>query len=190
MKLPFLLLGLVGAGSQKISSAVRFPSFVAHDLNGRQVVVPRDAPTELTLVVVAFQRWHQADVDRWLRSAAPLLAQHPELDYLELPVLRRFNRVTRWWIDQGMRSGIPGQDQRARVVTLYTDKQAFRKRAGIAGEEAIHLFLIQRDGEILWRERGGVTPVALATLERAIRIHAGSDSQEASSAAWPASSGD
>jgi hypothetical protein len=148
--------------------AAVFPTYVAEDLNGRELAVPRDAHSDLTLVVVAFQRWQQRDIDAWLDRTAPLFERQPDLDYLELPVLKRFNRLTRWWIDRGMRSGIPQTEKRARVVTIYTDKKVFRELAGIDSEDEIHLFLVKRNGEILWRERGPVTADGVSGLESAV----------------------
>ena len=53
-------------GSQ---TAARFPAVRGRSLLGLEVELPRDFPAELTLAVVAFQRWHQDRVDRWIARA-------------------------------------------------------------------------------------------------------------------------
>ena len=146
-----------------------FPTYVAQDLDGRTVAVPGDAHSELTLVVVAFQRWQQRDVDGWLSRTQPLFADHPNLDYLELPVIRRMTRPMRWFIDSGMRRGIPDPSKRARVVTLYLDKEEFRSRTNIDREDQVHLFLVRSgSGEILWRQSGPVSDSGIEGLSRAL----------------------
>lgn len=158
---------VVEAGESDRSSV--FPTYISHDLNGRKVAVPGDAHSELTLIVVAFQRRQQLDVDGWLERAKPIFASHPGLDYLELPVLRRFNRVSRWFIDNGMRRGIPDEGKRARVITLYLDKEEFRRLTDIEREDDIHLFLVRRSsGEVLWRGHGPVTASAIDDLASAV----------------------
>ena len=47
----------------------RFPGVRGRTLLGREVALPRDLPADRTLVVLAFQRWHQARVDGWIARA-------------------------------------------------------------------------------------------------------------------------
>jgi hypothetical protein len=39
-------------------------------------------------------------------------------------------------------------------VTLYIDKEPFKKALGIPNEKNIWLFLCDRDGQVLWRTSG------------------------------------
>jgi hypothetical protein len=93
------------------------------------------------------------------------------LDYLELPVLRRYNSLIRGFIDRGMRSGIRDPHTRARVVTLYLDKQQFRRELAIPDENSIYVYLVRRaDRAILWQHRGEVTPTTLAELRQTLGL--------------------
>jgi hypothetical protein len=60
----------------------------------------------------------------------------------------------RFMIDGGMRAGIPDRSVRERTITLYTNKPLFEKHLNIKSEDTIYLFLIRKDGEILWRSEG------------------------------------
>ncbi len=55
------------------------------------------------------------------------------------------NPVARWFINTGMRS---------KTITLYLDKGPFRKALGIPGEDTITILLLNKKGEIVWREEG------------------------------------
>lgn len=79
------------------------------------------------------------------------------------------NFVYRRFIDSGMRAGIPSKETRGRTITLYIDKEFFKGTLDIVTEETIYLFLIDTDGEIIWREDGGLTDEKAGLLERAIR---------------------
>ena len=57
-------------------------------------------------------------------------------------------------IDGGMRAGIPDRSVRERTITLYTNKPLFEELLNINSEDTIYLFLIRRNGEILWRSEG------------------------------------
>jgi hypothetical protein len=43
---------------------------------------------------------------------------------------------------------------RARTITLYIDKDEFTKALAIPTEDTIYLFLVDCDGNILWRDTG------------------------------------
>ena len=60
----------------------------------------------------------------------------------------------RFMIDGGMRAGIPDRSVRERTITLYTNKPLFEKNLNIKSEDTIYLFLIRKNGEILWRSEG------------------------------------
>jgi hypothetical protein len=143
-----------------------FPQYRAKDLNGRTVTAPADGESSHVLVLVAFKRHQQQLIDRWLEQVKPMLDQRT-LDFLELPVIREMNPVSRWFIDRGMRGGIRDPHTRARVVTLFTDKNAFRRALSIPDEESIYVYLVRReDRAILWRTRGGVSDDHLTALSR------------------------
>jgi hypothetical protein len=53
-----------------------------------------------------------------------------------------------------MRMGIPNKKAREVTITLYLDKQAFRKALDMPDEERIYVLLVNRKGEVLWRIEG------------------------------------
>jgi hypothetical protein len=72
-------------------------------------------------------------------------------------------------IDRGMRRGIPSKDKRARVITLYVDKDAFKTALNLpTSEDTIYILLVDRRGRVLWRGEGSYSDVTAASLRRAI----------------------
>ena len=138
------------------------------NLNKEEKVIPRDLDGELNVVIVAYQQWHQRLVNSWVPLLQEFEAKHPDFEYYELPTIRRMNFVYRRFIDGGMRAGIPSTETRCRTITLYIDKKPFNDKLGISSEDDIHIFLIRRDGEILWRGEGPVTEELASSLEEAI----------------------
>ncbi len=131
-----------------------FPQLQAANLEKRSMSLPGDFEGTRNLLLVAFQREQQAQVDTWLREMKRFEEVDPGFRYYELPTIQRPNRLLRWIIDTGMRRGIPDPKARARTITLYIDKAPFLRALGITDETQIHCFLVDRTGRVLWHTEG------------------------------------
>lgn len=132
----------------------RFPQLQASDLQKRSLNLPGDFEGSRNLLLVAFQREQQSQVDTWLREMKRFEEVDPGFRYYELPTIQSPNRLLRWIIDTGMRRGIPDPKARARTITLYIEKAPFLKALGITDEKRIYCFLVDRTGQVLWRTEG------------------------------------
>jgi hypothetical protein len=177
MKRPTLLpLVLLGAGLSSASSAQApanstFPAVTAQDLNKREVHLPSGLGGRLNLVLIAFLQKQQKDVDTWLPSLPALTERHPSFAYYELPVISRMNPFVRWFINNGMRGGIPDRNQRGRTITLYLDKKPFREALGIPSEDTIYAFLLNQSGEVVWRAERTADEKKLRSLQEYLNAH-------------------
>ena len=138
----------------KAQKILEFPRVTGTNLKRQKYSLPNDFEGELNLVLVAFLREQQLMVNTWLPTADLLEKIHPELRYYELPTISRLNLFARWFINTGMRSGIKDPKSRQRTITLYLDKKPFRKAMGIPDEENIYIFLVDKQGRIVWRSEG------------------------------------
>ena len=134
--------------------SLRFPDIEGKALTGDDFEVPGDLGSRHNLILVAFLREQQEDVDTWIPKAEKMEEADSSFAFYEFPVLPEMNRVTRWFIYQGMRSGITSEDARARTVTFHLDKEKFRQHLGIESEEYISVFLVDSEGTLLWRTVG------------------------------------
>ena len=146
----------------------RFPTLTGRDLDGKEVVIPRDLPGEARLLIVAFQRWHQLVVQGWSGVLADLGATYPGLEVWEVPTLSSGYRPVRAFIDGGMRAGIPDPDTRRHTLTVYTGLRDLQRRLGLADFQDIHLYLLDRDGRVAWSGSGGLDDEQVAGLVRAL----------------------
>lgn len=145
-----------------------------------QAGVPTDAGTTLAgddvtfaglvgsgtaVVLISFERDQTED----------MLAAFPALErlasgstrYAVAPVLPRGIRAMGGLIDRGIRKRVPVASRQARTATFYLDKEAFRAALGIAHEDELAL-LIVRDGAVVWRGEGPVTPGREAEVAAAL----------------------
>ncbi len=148
-----------------------FPSVKGSNLSRKTFNLPQDFAGSLNLLFIAFLQIHQRDVDTWVPTAEELTAVYPQLRYYELPVIRSMNFFSRSFIDGGMRMGIADKSVHDITITLYLDKQPFRNALKITRESEISVMLVDRQGDIYWRETGPFTPEKGATLEKALAAH-------------------
>ena len=146
-----------------------FPSLTSSNLNGQEVSMPGGLAGERSnLVLVAFLQEQQKDVDTWLKPLPAIQQAHPWFRYFELPTIKRMNGLVRFFINNGMKGGIPDKQQRERTITLYIDKEPFKKALGIVSESTIYAFLIDKSGKVLWRQEGLFTEAKGKSLEAAL----------------------
>jgi len=164
-----LLPGCIGAGT---NSALRpvpagFPEVTGIDLEGREIRLPTELGGSPRIVVVAFERRQQADVDTWIRASEPLLRKRPAARLYEVPVIGSSSAPFRLWVNNGMRAGIPDEAARRRTVTVYTDRDGFLSTVG-ARPESITAFLLDDRGRIAWRADGPADEQKVSELAAAI----------------------
>ena len=147
---------------------MRFPTVKGSNLAGKEFTLPADFEGELNVVALAFQMWHQNEVNTWMPLFEQMEHQVPGLRAYELPVLRSMNRVSQWMIDQGMRGGIPDLATRSRTITLYTDKDRFRQALDLSSEDHITILLVDRRGEVMFRTQGAYRPDTAKELAGAV----------------------
>jgi hypothetical protein len=139
------------------SPKTHFPLVSGYNLNRQEFQFPRDFGGDLNLVIVPFQQYQQNTVNTWIPFAQEVEATFPGFIYYELPTIYEMSAVGRTFLNEGMRAGIPDETARERTITLYLNKQNFRSALDIPNENDIHLFLVDRDGAILWRTEGTYT---------------------------------
>jgi len=146
-----------------------FPDVSGSNLEGKSRRLPNDFEGDLNVVIIAFRREHTDMIESWLNSLAQMIGKNTKLGFYELPVLSRAYSPFRWWIDGGMRAGIVDDEARERTVTVYTNKRDFKRRLEIPNEETIYIFLVRRNGTILWQDKGRLTEAKFQKLQNAVQ---------------------
>jgi hypothetical protein len=164
--IPLFAVVLAGEAS---ATGFTFPPVEASNLEGRELSLPGQLEGNLNLVLIAFQRQQQQMVETWFPAAERFERLYSGFRYYELPTISRRNPLTRWFIHQGMRGGIPDRAARERTITLYLDKSPFREALGLPHEDTVYAVLIDRNGRVLWRASGEFDPEERESLDKAIQ---------------------
>ncbi len=151
------------------SDKVHFPTVSGFNLERQEFEFPRDFDGELNLLFVPFLQQQQLVVNTWIPYAQELEASTPGVVYYELPTINKMPMLSRTFVNEGMRAGIPDQKSRQRTVTLYIDTQNFMQATGIPSKDDVHILLVNRNGDILWRTTGNFDQSKGEELVKAIQ---------------------
>ena len=152
----------------------RLPSVKGEALSRTAVRFPEDTAGAPAILMVAYRRGTQADVDRW---TAFLQERAPRTVRYEVPTIANILwRPMAGWIDSGMRGGVP-QEAWSSVVTLYQDAPKLRDFLGDYGGTTTHVVLLDREGNVAWFNAGGFSERAGASLLEALQALSGEASK-------------
>lgn len=146
-----------------------FPEIKAVNLEGTEFNLPQDFKGKLNILVIAFKREQQIDVNTWIDETKSLLSKYPSLAFYEIPTIEPLNMFKRFIINNGMRGGIPNKSQREETITLYLDKPSFKQALGINTEDDIFVALVKPDGTLVWTATGIASGKKLNSLESLVK---------------------
>jgi hypothetical protein len=141
------------------------PPIVTTDLNKTPIVWPRDFMAERTVLIVAFTGNQQGAIDRWVAGLG--LKAPGAVPWYEVPMINDPGSLGRWFINRGMRGGIPDSTDRAHVVTVYGDKREMMQRMGLP-DQGVHVLVVDREGRIVLRESGEFSDAGKAKITTAL----------------------
>ncbi len=145
-----------------------FPKIEGSNLEGRKYKLPQDLDGKLNVVIMPFLREQQELVDQWVFFLMDLFQKKPELRFYEIPTLQARDKYFQMAVDEAMRAGIPDKSARERTITIYTNRDEFLPKLNIEGLEIIQIFLLNKDGQILWRSEGEFTKQKGIELKKTI----------------------
>jgi hypothetical protein len=134
-----------------------FPKIEVRDLQGTDLILPRDFAGKWNLVIVAFRRGQQRLVDSWVPHLEAHALGDPEFRFYELPAF-----------DGGMAAAIKNPVILQRTLTTYGDLGRVTQALSITSRSTISLFLVNRDGQVHWETEGGYRESAFTDLERVL----------------------
>jgi len=150
--------------AQEATPMPTFPTVTGRNIDGESYTLPADFAGDYNLVLLAYTQQQQTAVNTWIPALREAEANTPGLAVYELPTLPRMNWFMRAQTDYWMSTGISDPVARATTITLYTDLSAMLAPLGVTNRNEIDLFLVDRDGNIYWHERGTYTAEKLADL--------------------------
>jgi hypothetical protein len=134
---------------------LRFPTISGDNLPGEAFNLPTDFAGERTLVIVPFDEEQQVNAATWLPLAKEIAASNPDFAYYNVPVFPGMAAPVRAFIRAGMNFTIGDADLRALTITVFLDdRDVFLAALDVPNPDSMQVFLLNKDGEVLWRGAG------------------------------------
>ena len=149
-------LVLAFAGPNESTLMGRLPTLNAKRLNQQPIALPQGLPAGRTLALVAFERGHRGEVESWIKGMQ--LRENDSIAWLKMPVLDDpGSESARNAIENRILARHSALVDRARLVPVFTNRDAFIRAAGMTGADHAWVLVIGRDGQVLARVEGEYT---------------------------------
>ncbi len=140
------------------AGCLRFPAITGETLTGEQLALPEDFGGRFALVTVPFDREQQVMANGWLPFARELAEQTSGLTFYSVAIFPDMAAPMRAFIRLGMNAVIPADIHAVTLTAFLQDRQTFLDALAVPNVSAIQVFLINADGDVLWRGQGEFTP--------------------------------
>ena len=169
-----ILPGAFALQNSEQSKPVIFPAITSYSLDKAKVNLPGELAGQVNLLLISFEPEQQKNVDTWMTLAQALQHTNFNFRWYRLPVAERENFIFRWWENSSMRSEETDPETWPWIVPLYVNKDEFRKALQIPNEREIVALLVDKQGHVLWRASGALTPINRTSLTSALAAATGS----------------
>lgn len=173
--LPFIascaLLGAnsITASAQNTSATPAvFPNITTYNLDKVKFNLPSDFSAQFNLLLISFQPEQQTQIETWMPVAQALQHTNFNLRWYRMPVSASENILFRWWDNSSMRSDETDPETYRWIVPLYVNVNNFRRSLQIPTTRQITVLLVDKQGRVLWRAEGPMTPEGRASLRAAV----------------------
>ncbi len=158
------LLATTPSGDQTINPLPRpnqllFPTVIAKTLANRAIEFPSQIRGQVGLLFVAFEQNAQQQINSWLTPLISNYLESNDVAYYEIPMISGTYKMAADFIDGGMRRGVP-KNLHDRTATYYGPRDAFCNALNITDRSKAYLFVLDREGNIVFRAMGMATEQA------------------------------
>lgn len=146
----------------------QLPMFMAQTLAQRPMTVPQDLPSERTLALITFSRTQKEHAEAWIEGMN--LRHDPSVTWLRMPVVNDPGTAQgRDEVQSRLLVRYPLDDERARMLPVFTDRENFVRSAGLRGTDQVVALIVNRRGEVLARAEGRFEPGKAASLRATLQ---------------------
>ena len=165
-----LAFALAFAAPNEASVMGQLPTVMAQTLLRTPVAVPEGLPSERTLALITFKRGQHAEAESWINGLD--LRNDPSITWMRMPVLNDPGTLTgRSAVEQKLLSHYPADNERARMVPVFTDRASFVRAAGLNGTDQAYAVVINRQGDVLARAEGQFDVAKAEALRENLKQH-------------------
>ena len=165
-----LALTLAVVTPNETSVMGRLPALVANRLDHKQtpVSLPAGLPAGRTLALVAFRHDQNAELESWINGLQ--LRKDKSISWVRMPVINDTgNPAHRTAVETRLLSRYPSEAERASLLPVFTDRDAFVRATGVTGTDQAVVLILDRNGQVLARAQGMSDPDKAEALLETLR---------------------
>jgi hypothetical protein len=163
-----LILPLLSLPLAAIEVGETLPPLKGEFLTGRVAVLPAAAQGKPALLALGFTYKSRFAVEEWVKNFRAAFDNEPRVTFFEVPMLGGMATMGKWFIDSGMRRGTPKADHE-HVITVYGGASDWKKKADFQAPDAAYLFLIDKNGKVVWKHIGPFAQAPFAELSAKLK---------------------
>lgn len=150
-----LAISLAVVAPRETSLMGRLPSLVAHRLDRGQSAVnlPAGLPAARTLALIGFRHSQDPEVESWINGLR--LRQDSSISWIRMAVINDAGGAAhRSAVETHLLSRYPDASERASLLPVFTDRDAFVRATGVTGTDQAVVLVLDRQGTVLARAEG------------------------------------
>lgn len=162
---------IIGSGENSNITANEngyFPFVNGINLNGKKYHLPQDFNNDLNIIAIGFEREHQQIIDTWIPEIDKIINSNQtkkNIKFYELPLIYELKPISRTWINNGMRFGIPNEIARARTITVYTNRNKFLEIMKMQSDK-VYIIVLDKRGKIIWQDQDEMKKNKIENLKK------------------------
>ena len=153
--------------AQQVQSQ-QFPVIKAETLSQEKIVFPEITKGKTALILIAFKRQTQGQVDSWLDPFIEEFGDNELVTFYEIPMISNSWKWMSSWIDSGMRAGVPAY-KHDHVATYYGPLSEYFEYFDVQDKRLCYVFLLDENGKIIWRNQDAATRESYNELSQLVR---------------------
>jgi hypothetical protein len=158
------------AAPSEVNLMGRLPTITAKRLDQQTIVLPNQLPAERSLALVAYTRHQREEVQSWVHGMQ--LDTDSAVPWFRLSVINDpGSESARSEVEQKLLARHPRNEERSRLVPVFTNREAFARAAGMSGTEHAAVLVVDRDGKVLARAEGPYDEAKAEALRETLLSH-------------------
>jgi len=132
---------------------VKFPEIRGMALNNIPFTIPNDLRSKLNILILPCEKSNKLNLERWISFMKTLISDIHFLDYYQINIYNKRLKVLRRYMSRRARRSILNRNI-DKIINFYYDLNIFKNSLNLESYKNVYIFLINQEGDILWRTEG------------------------------------
>ncbi|MBD3193646.1 MAG: hypothetical protein GF317_01220 [Candidatus Lokiarchaeota archaeon] len=133
---------------------MKFPRLKSKDLKNIPFSIPNNFSKNLNIIIIPFKKSILSNLTSWRSFLRTLSTELSFIALYEFPIYSNASKIKETIIKGKFKQNEYQKSELDNIIPFYVNKRRFKNNLAILDEKEVHIFLLNREGEILWRSYG------------------------------------